>query len=185
MPDPFSLLGLVRRPLIPEAMIGNAYRQKAGTLHPDQPGGDTGAFRELGEAAATLSDPSRRLRALLGNPAYSSPRIPQQASDLFLKVAWILQHSDRLTEQYAAASTSLSKALLSAPVQSLFLELNATSTLLQEWRTTLDKELVQLDLSWPSHDPDCVLELADSLAYAIRWTAQLRERKLALQGIFS
>ena len=185
MPDPFSLLGLVRRPLIPEEMIGNAYRQKAGTLHPDQPGGDAGAFRELAEAAATLKVPSRRLRALLENPAHSSARIPPEASDLFLKVAWILQYSDRLSLQYTTSYTSLSKALLRAPAQSLLLELNSTLLQLQTWRAALDQELELLDLGWPSHDQVGVLGLADSFAYAVRWAAQLRERELALQEIFS
>ena len=83
MPDPFYLLGVARRPLLSEEEIGSAYRRLAGSLHPDQPKGNAEAFRALGEAAAILRDPARRLKALVDGDAAKG--LPSQAADLFQK----------------------------------------------------------------------------------------------------
>ena len=178
--DPFSLLGLPKRPLLTEEEIGSAYRKLAGTLHPDQTGGDAMQFRELGEAAAILRDPSRRLRALAGEiPAAS---LPSQAADLFPKVAEILQQADSLIEKQQTASNALTKALLTAPMKTLAAELDSLLVQIQSWRSFLDRELLQIDESWPEHDRREMSLLADSFAYAGRWQAQLRERKLTLDS---
>ena len=183
MSDPFSLLGLARRPLLSEAEIGTAYRRLAGSLHPDQPEGDAAAFRALGEAAAILRDPARRLRELTDGD--TAKGLPAQAADLFQKIAAILQQCDQLTAQYASASNALSKALLVAPLKTFSVDLKATLDLLQTWRASLDRELQELDQLWPEYHSESLALLADSFAYAGRWEMQLRERELALAGILS
>lgn len=176
--NPFLILDLSKRPLLSEEEIGEAYRKLAAPLHPDQPAGNALRFRELGEAAAILRDPARRLRALAGVDAGSIP--PPEAADLFPKVAMLLQEADSLIGRHAAASNPLSKAVLAAPLRKLAADLDALLRTISEWHFRLDIRLTALDAAWPSHDPAEIASLADSFAYVSRWDSQLRERKLAL-----
>ena len=179
--DPFALIGLTRRPLLSEEEIGSAYRKLAGELHPDQAGGDAQAFRTLGEAAAILRNPARRLRELAGGPAGN--QLPPEAAELFPKVASILQEADALVSQYAAASNALAKALLATPLKRFATELDQTLAQIQAWHTSLDQELEAMDRKWPKHHHVTMVLLADSFAYVLRWEGQLRERKLAMKSI--
>jgi hypothetical protein len=178
--DPFEILSLPRRPFLDDEEIGTAYRKLAGELHPDQTGGDAAAFRDLGEAAAILRDPSRRLRELSGSVAGN--QLPPQAANFFPKVAAILQKADSLTAQAATASTPLSKALLIVPLKNLASDLQEILVLIREWQLSLEQELRQIDTHWPEHDPAIMNLMADSFAYAGRWESQLRERELALES---
>ncbi len=176
--DPFSLLGLPRRPLLSEEEIGTAYRKLAGELHPDQEGGDAAAFRKLGAASAIVRDPARRLRELAGTG--SSNSLPSQAAVLFPQIAAVLQQADTLIEKHSVASNALSKALLSAPLKSLSVDLRASLLAVGTWRISLEKELIRLDAAWPGVDQDAMHLVADSFAYATRWERELKERELAL-----
>jgi curved DNA-binding protein CbpA len=176
--DPFQILGLPRRPLLSEEEIGQAYRRLAGERHPDQAGGDAECFRELGEAAAILREPARRLRALIAQPPASS--IPAEAADLFPRVASLLPEADCLIGKHSAATNPLAKAVLAAPLKKLAADLESLLGILHGWRSSLDARLAELDASWPAHDPEALASLADSFAYAAKWESQLRERKLSL-----
>lgn len=178
MSDPFNLLGLPRRPLLSEEEIGTAYRKLAGQLHPDQKGGNELLFRELGEAAAILRDPARRLRELSNSPSRS--QLPPKAAEFFPQIASMLQRADNLIRKQSASSNALAKALLAAPLKHLNTDLSSTLNHLQEWRGSLDQDLGTIDSRWPEHDPHEINTLADSYAYAGRWESQLRERKLTL-----
>jgi len=176
--DPFELLGLPRRPLLSDEEIGSAYRQLAGKLHPDQPGGNALIFRELGEAASILRDPARRLRELSSFPTGS--QLPPKAAELFLHIASLLQQTDILIEKQTATSNALAKAVMAAPLRKLRIDLDSTLNELEEWKSSLDQELAKSDSLWPEHDPTAISLLAASYAYVARWESQLRERKLSL-----
>jgi curved DNA-binding protein CbpA len=179
MSCPFELLGLTRRPLLSEEEIGSAYRKMAGNLHPDQEGGDEGRFKELGEAAAILRDPARRLRFLSGVSPGSIP--PPEAADLFSRVASLTRQADDLLGRSAAASNPLTKAVLATPLRKLSSDLDLLHMTIGQWQARLNGRLGILDAGWPDHDPQFVAELADSFSYATRWESQIRERTLALQ----
>jgi curved DNA-binding protein CbpA len=179
--DPFALLTLPKRPLLSEEEIGAAYRKLAGESHPDQSGGDAERFRELSEAAAILRDPSRRLRMLSSSPGGSL--LPPEAAQLFPRIAPILQQADNLIEKQATSFNALAKAVQAAPLKNLRHDLESTLHQLEEWRISLDRELTEIDLRWPEHDPSAIILLADSYAYAGRWESQLRERMLSLNCI--
>ena len=176
--DPFEILSLPRRPFLDDEEIGSAYRKLAGELHPDQAGGDAIAFRKLGEAAAILRDPARRLRELAGTG--SGGNLPPHAAELFPPIAEILQRADTLLEKQSQASNALAKALLASPAKTVMTDLKSILTLIRTWRASLDQELIKIDQGWPEHDSATLLLLADSFAYEGRWENQLRERALAL-----
>ena len=174
--DSFALLGLPKRPLLSEEEIGTAYRRLAGELHPDQAGGDAVRFKELGEAAAILRDPSRRLRSLIQQSAGSA--IPPEAADLFPRIAMLTHEADDLLARHATASNPLAKAVLAAPIRKLGADLDLLLSDIQAWLASLDARLVELDAAWPTDEHGVIASLADSYSYAIRWESQLRERKL-------
>jgi len=179
--DPFELLGLRRRPLLSEEEIGASYRKLAGKFHPDQAGGDVNRFKELGEAAAILRDPARRLRSLAGVDAGTIP--PPEATDLFPRVASLLREADDLLARHATASNPLAKAVLAAPLKKLSRDLDSLLLTIGEWHSDLNSHLSAHDALWPEHDHDAIATLADSFSYATRWESQLRERKLAFECI--
>ena len=178
MSDPFALLQLPRRPLLTEDEIGSAYRRLAGKLHPDQPGGDVLLFKELGEAASILRDPSRRIRELSGSTCES--QLPPKAAELFPQVGSILQQTEIQTEKQNSTSNALAKAVMAASLKKLRTDLHDILDQLEEWHSCLNQELASIDSRWPEHDPKALSLLADSYAYARRWENQLKERKLAL-----
>lgn len=175
--DPFALLGLPRRPLLPEDRIGSAYRSLAGEAHPDR-GGDAARFAELGRAEAILSDPASRLRELSGIRSGKQP--PPRATEFFPRIAQLLQRADQLAERHSEASSPLAKALLMAPAKSLSQELDSMLRELAGWRDDLERELERADAVWPSHEPAGIAQLADSYAFLGRWESQLREKRLTL-----
>jgi len=179
--DPFSLLGLPRRPLVSEEEVGTAYRSLAGKLHPDQSGGDASSFRELGEAAAILRDPSRRLRNLIDDSSLGL--LPTRAADLFPQIALILQRSEDLLHKHSSTSHALGKALLAQPLKEAASDLSTILATVRDWRKSLNRELQELDHGWPEHQVSQVLLLANSFAYAGRWETELSERELALTAI--
>jgi len=181
MTDPFDLLGLPRRPLLSEEEIGTAYRKLAGEIHPDQADGDANRFKELGEAASILDDPARRLRSLAGIDSGSIPS--PEATDLFPRIATLLQEADSLISRHAAATNPLAKAVLAVPIKKLAADLEGLLSILHEWHSSLDVRLKKLDDAWQMHDLKEVAALADSFAYARRWERQLKERKLTLDCI--
>ncbi len=183
MSDPFTLLSLPRRPFLSDEEIGSAYRRLARELHPDRSGGDASAFRSLGEAVGLLQDPSRRLRALLGET--TQHQIPPQAADFFPIIAPLLQCADTLIGQHEAASHALARALLLGSIKALAGELNDSLSKIQQWKASLNQELEQRDKQWPQHDRGAILLLADSFAYVGRWELQLRERKLLLESLIN
>ena len=166
------------KPLLSGEEIGTAYRTLAATLHPDQPGGDEVRFRELGEAAAILRDPARRLRVLTDLQPSSS--IPPEAALLFPRVASLLADADELLARHSTTSNPLARAVLAAPRATLAPDLKDLLETLEAWRSELDARLVELDGSWPAHEPAAVVLLADSYAYLGKWQIQLRERSLSL-----
>jgi len=176
--DPFQILSLPKRPLLTEEEIGQAYRRIAGELHPDQAGGDASRFKELGEAAAILRDPARRLRSLADVTGGSE--LPPRAAELFPEIATLLREADSLISRHAAATNPLAKAVLAAPLKKLASDLESLLFTLHGWRSLLDARLNALDAAWPTHEPNEVASLADAYAYATRWESQLRERKLSL-----
>jgi len=178
MSCPFELLALSKRPLLSEEEIATAYRKLARELHPDQAGGDANRFKELGEAAAILRDPARRLRTLAGVDAGSTP--PSEAADLFPKVAALLQEADSLITRYTTATNPLAKAVLASPLKKLAADLESLLGMVQGWHYSLNARLSALDATWATNDSKEVAELADSFSYATRWESQLRERKLSL-----
>ena len=176
--DPFELLNLPKRPLLSEEEIGTAYRKLAAAHHPDQPGGHEIRFKELGEAAAILRDPSRRLRTLIDQAPDST--IPPEAAELFPHVATLTHEADDLLARHAAATNPLARAVLAAPLKKLATDLDVLLTTIANWNFDLLTRLAALDSAWPAHDPETIAALADSFSYAIRWESQLRERKLTL-----
>ena len=175
---PFELLALPKRPLLSEEEIGTAYRKLAGELHPDQATGNVTRFKELGEAAAILRNPARRLRSLVDQPPGSV--IPPEAADLFPRVASLLREADDLLERHSAASNPLTKAVLAAPIKKLADDLDVLLATIESWHSRLNAQLIELDSLWPSQESTELASLADSFTYAARWESQLRERKLSL-----
>ena len=178
MSCPFAVLGLPRKPLLSDEEIGAAYRKLAATLHPDQPGGDAVRFKELGEAASLLRDPSRRLRCLISQAPGSG--IPPEAADLFPQVASLLREADDLLARHAAATNPLAKAVLAAPMRKLADNFGTLLAMIGNWQAKLQARLEELDAIWPGYDPGAVAILADSFSYAAKWESQLRDRKLSL-----
>ena len=176
--DPFSLLELPCRPYLDPEHLETSFRRLAATHHPDQATGSVHAFQQLQEAVTILRQPAKRLRALAGSLEAASS-FPTAAADLFQTMGFALRQAEDVITRYHAAQGTLAKALLMQSLVAARTELTTAEESLQKWQQLLSDQLQSLDAAWPEVEATELLALADSFAFAQRWSDQLRERMLA------
>ena len=98
---------------ISEEEVREAFRKKAGVMHPDS-GGDEKDFSELQLAQEVLLSPARRLKEWMlakGIEADARGQIGSGLMDLFQKVAEIGNAAEAAIKLGAGAQSSLAKAM--------------------------------------------------------------------------
>lgn len=114
MIDAFAELDLPRSPVVDDQALAERFDMLSRTRHPDA-GGQSDDFARLTEARRILSSPALRWRHLLelDHPGtrLHGPLSPALV-DLFATLGPSLQSSQDLLRRKAAATTSLSRALL-------------------------------------------------------------------------
>ena len=114
------MLGLKPGLVISEGELQEKYREASKRLHPDAGGGE-GNFTALQDALATLTSPSRRLKAWLesrGWPVETRGAIDPALLDLFVEIGAITQKAEELIRKREAAGSALVRALLENETQS-------------------------------------------------------------------
>ncbi|QTN31287.1 DnaJ domain-containing protein [Akkermansiaceae bacterium] len=109
----FERLGLPVALVISEQGIREAFRKRAGDMHPDS-GGDEDGFARLQEAQEVLLSPARRLREWIlarGIDADERGRIGAGLMNLFQKVAEVGNEAEAAIKAAAGAQSSLAKAM--------------------------------------------------------------------------
>ena len=178
MTDSFAVFGLLRRPLVDEAILKEKYLRLAARLHPDSSGGDADGFAALREAMEILENPSRRLRHLIALefPGQGRSVSAPANADLFVQVGEAIREARTLLEKRQAAKSVLGKALLAENVRSVLAKLETLARSVEIERTGVLGRLRELDARWPDEVTPAELEAAASdWLFLNRWGNELSE----------
>jgi len=178
MKDAFALLDLPRRPWLAPAVVRSAFQTRARALHPDSAAGDAEAFTALNSAQRALSTPAARLRLLL--PGVAIPAAPPDI-EMGFRIGAFLREADKVLTDHHAARTPLDRALVAGEIARLRRAAAELTAAVADHTTASEARLRALDASWPAVAVEDLAALAGAFTFLDRWTAQLRERRLALQ----
>jgi curved DNA-binding protein CbpA len=191
MVDYFALLGEPRRPFLDPERVKETFHRLSRSQHPDQTAvsaeGD-GDFTALNLAQQTLRDPKLRLRHLLEleHPQIqtSGPAaVPAALADHFAPIHQLLKNIDAFLPRKSAATSALSRALLSREASAVRHEAQTRLAQLETQHAAALEDLQAFDARWEPRPPDAAVRLRDfygRFAYLSRWIEQLRERLFQL-----
>lgn len=187
--DPWAALGLPRTAFLTEDTVRAAFQKAAADSHPDHAADDTeraertAAFTRLNEAAATLTSPARRLRALRALEFPDSPAAPSAGMDetlvsLFTRIGAAVRAAADNLAQKRRAETFLAKAAASAEEFRVTGELESATEAVTAAMDALREELGALDRARAAGDSGTAGALLPGLiqraAFLEKWRAQLR-----------
>ncbi|MDD5199006.1 MAG: hypothetical protein PHC88_04325 [Terrimicrobiaceae bacterium] len=176
--DAFDLLGLRRRPWLDPAAVRESFQERARALHPDAPRGDSDAFARLNAAHRELNHPASRLRLLV--PAAAIPATPPDI-ELGFRIGAFLREGDALLRRHREAKGPLACALLAGEIAKARREADELSGEVEARIAASEALLCALDAGWPDVAEEDIAALAGAFTFLDRWSAQLLERRVALQ----
>jgi hypothetical protein len=180
MRDPFEVLGLPRRPWLEEADIQSAFFKRIAGMHPDQQGGDAGAFGELTGALHTISHTGARLMTLAGD--ISVPVMPPDF-DTGVRLGELSRRSRALADNAQAATNAIARAMIVGDAIPLRDELTKLTAAVEGVGKNLEDKLRALDARWPDVAAEELAALAGEFRFFQRWDQQIRDSTLALDII--
>jgi curved DNA-binding protein CbpA len=180
MPDHFALLNEPRRPWLDVEELKQKFHALTATQHPDV--NASGDFAAINHAYQILSDPVKRLRHFLelnavAALASSTPVVPAQLAELFMRVGTARQTADAFLKKQAQATTPLAQALLASEKFAVLDQLENVRAVLEQQREPLFEELKN---SGSHPDVRRLAEILAELSYLSKWSEQLREGLLKL-----
>jgi curved DNA-binding protein CbpA len=177
MSDPFTLLGLQRRPFLDEAAIRAAFQQRARQCHPDADGGSADEFSALNAAQALLSDPASRLQLLAGGAA---PAGMPADGEFGFRVGAVLREADGVIAKMGVSRNAIERAMLARESAAVRKSLESLAGDLSQRFIAAVEKLCALDAAWPEAEAAALAGLGAEFRFLQRWRDQLRERELAL-----
>jgi len=115
MIDCFATLDVNRHPWLEEEPLKQTFFRLSAVHHPDQPTGDAARFEAINAAWNTLKDPVTCLKHWLDleSPGFTAPSTPPpELIDLFMEAGALQQSVTAFDQEYAAATSALSRSLL-------------------------------------------------------------------------
>ncbi len=190
MTDHFASLQQPRRPWLDLEALKDQFHALAARHHPDTAGGSTDAFGEISRAYEVLKNPSSRVKHLLeveypwalqGGDGAIAPGL----ADRFMEVATLLRELNVFQQQQPENTTPLTQALQASERFSLKRDAEKVlATVEMEYARSL-RLLQAEDEIWESRSEATavrLVRLGDELSYLRKWSNELREALLRLQG---
>jgi curved DNA-binding protein CbpA len=186
MIDYFAVFGIERRPAIDDDYLKKTYFRKSQELHPDR--ADESDFSRINAAFQILLNPATRLQHLLKLEFADAAqvRIGAEFGVLFGRIANLLRQADKETRAVAAQDSPLLRAMAFERLGPLRDNLASVERELSGVREKLLKEVDALDQEWILYRNQCRDRLAQAalnLAFAQKWSTEVRERMLKLEEI--
>ena len=178
--DHFAALGLERSAALDEALVRERFHEMSRGAHPDAEGGDEVAFAAINEAQRVLRSPAARLRHLLdlagGDGLAGGGVMSDDLMVLFELVASALEGADDVITKRRAATTALSKALLSPQELAAQQTLMGAGGRLRARRQEIEDSLAEIGVG----DRASLTGACHELAFLEKWQQQVQERMGAL-----
>jgi hypothetical protein len=186
MIDYFALLGVERRPEIPEETVKGAYFRKSESIHTGP--ALAGESSTVNAAFQTIANPATRIQHLLklefGDA--SGGQIAPDLGELFGTIVEVLQISDQELGSLSAQSSSILRALAYHKLDRLRERLDQTEKELSQREAALLSEVARLDQSWFESAAESrypLAQIALGLTFVQKWLSQVRERKIRLEEL--
>ena len=186
MMDYFAVLGIQRRPAVPESVLQQAYYQKSKLLHPDR--AEDSDFASINEAFQVVSNPAARIQHLLKLEfgEAGDRQIGAELGALFGTVVEILQRTDKEFEPLSGQASALLRALAYQRLETLRDALDDAEKQIAERQSELQSRIVAVDQIWLQDRARCqkpLAQIAVDLTFVQKWAAQVRERKVRLEEL--
>jgi len=184
--DPFSTVGLERRPWLDAESIHAAFRERARQVHPDALNGNASEFARLTAARDLIVSPASRLKLLAHNHTGSRgnsglPLSPLEP-DLGFEIGSAVRHAEQLLRETEEKS-ALEKAITMHGIKSCDRKLEAMESRTARLIQTLEHETQGLDAVWPQEvSRSELVSLANHWQYAQRWQDQVRTARFKLKN---
>ncbi len=186
MSDPFTLLGMERRPLPALESVTTTFQNLAAAAHPDGPQGDVALFTALNDARTTLLEPALRLRALIAlesdGQIAATHAVPDALADAFASVSQALSNATDVIRRKENAPGALAKALIADEALTVQDQLQEILRQLADMEQQVQQALIHADQLWVNGQ--CALadlaQLADAFTYLQKWKSQVQEKLLLL-----
>ena len=187
MIDYFAVLGLERRPAVPESSLQQAYYQKSKAQHPDRT--DGGDLASVNAAFKIVSNPATRIGHLLrlefGEPG--ERQIGAELGALFGVVVDVLRSADQKVAALSKETSPLLRALACQRLDPIRDTLENAEKKIMERQSELLDQIVEADGIWFEEKARCrkaLAQIAVDLTFVQKWLAELRERKVRLEELF-
>ena len=186
MIDYFAVLGIPRRPAVPESALQRAYNQKSKLLHPDRAEGSD--FSSINEAFQVVSNPAARIQHLLKLEfgEAGDRQIGAELGDLFGTVVEVLRRADQELDPLSGEVSPLLRALAFQHLDALRDALDEAEKQIAERQSELQSRIVAVDQIWSQDRARCrkpLAQIAVDLTFVQKWAAQVRERKVRLEEL--
>jgi len=187
MIDCFAVLGIERRPVVPEAVLQGAYQEKSKSLHPDRVEGRD--FSSVNAAFQIVSNPAMRLQHLLKLEfgEAGNRQIGADLGALFGTVAKVLRRADEELDSISGQSSPLLRAFAFQRLDSLRDALGDAEKQIATKESELHSRIAGIDQIWLQDRSQCqkpLAQIAVDLTFVQKWLAQVRERKIRLEELF-
>jgi hypothetical protein len=184
--DPFSTLGVERRPWLSAESIHTAFRERARQLHPDAPNGSASEFAQLTAARDLVLHPSSRLKHLVamrpGSRGDSEPANSPLAADLGFEIASTIRQAEQLLIG-ADGKSGLDRALAIHAIKSCDHRMEELETRTDQLLHNLESDTRALDAVWPERCTSVeLISLSHRWQYAQRWHDQVRRARFKLRS---
>jgi curved DNA-binding protein CbpA len=191
--DPFILLGVPAQPFLADDFLLERYDTLSRQLHPDAGGQADEDFAKLNAAFQTLSDPAKRLKALLAHfgeaPAARTGIIDENLVERFMELGDFIERTDRLVVRYQVLTSDIAKSIMAPSLEEMR---RKTAVFLDNLEEELAAESETLATFNPHFDPDgpppaapvfaALRTTLQTTAFLGKWRHELRQRQFALES---
>jgi curved DNA-binding protein CbpA len=186
MIDCFAVLGIERRPVVPEYVLQLAYHKKSKSLHPDRAEG--GDFSSVNAAFQIVSNPAARIQHLLKLEfgEAGDRQIGADLGALFGTVVKALGRADEELGSISSQSSPLLRAFAFQRLDSIRDALDDAEKQIATKESELHSRIAAVDQIWLHDRRQCqkpLAEIAVDLTFVQKWLAQVRDRKIRLEEL--
>jgi len=186
MIDCFAVLGIERRPVVPESLLQGAYREKSKSLHPDRAA--NGDFSSVNAAFQVISNPATRIQHLLKLEfgEAGDRQIGADLGALFGTLVKVLRCVDEELGSISSQSSPLLRAFAFQHLESVRDALDDVEKQIAAKESELHSRIVAVDRIWLQDRSQCrkpLAQIAVDLTFVQKWLTQVRDRKIRLEEL--
>ncbi|MEN8737032.1 MAG: hypothetical protein ABF337_07255 [Akkermansiaceae bacterium] len=176
MMNPFEILGMPLKLVIPENELEQQFDVRGKLSHPDAGGSDE-EFSNVRSAYEQLKTPAGRIRAALEitvDEMDSRGTIPSEVMNHFSEVAMTLEKVDAILREQSGVRSGLTRALVNAKIPALKGQLEEVLADLLKSEASLLGRFAEFDEVGWEKSFQAMAEVSRGLIFLSKWKSQLQ-----------